>query len=52
MSQPLSVVPDPSSEPPARRVVDQLRPGDHIVVIGAGPAGLTLRTWPRSGATA
>jgi protoporphyrinogen oxidase len=42
MSQPLSVVPDPSSEPPARRVVDQLRPGDHIVVIGAGPAGLTL----------
>ena len=28
--------------PPERREFDLLRPGDHIVVIGGGPAGLTI----------
>ncbi len=28
--------------PPAKRDVQTLRPGDHIVVIGGGPAGLTI----------
>ncbi|MDX2208171.1 MAG: NAD(P)/FAD-dependent oxidoreductase [Gemmatimonadales bacterium] len=30
-----------SSVPPPPRTVAQLSPGDHVVVIGAGPAGLT-----------
>jgi protoporphyrinogen oxidase len=28
--------------PPASREFQQLRPGDHIAIIGAGPAGLTI----------
>ena len=29
-------------DPPAARTIDHLRPGDHVAVIGAGPAGLTV----------
>src|SRR5678816_2206739 len=30
-----------SQEPATPRAIRQIRPGDHVVVIGAGPAGLT-----------
>ena len=33
--------PTASQDRPAARAVRQLRPGDHVVVVGAGPAGLT-----------
>ena len=34
-------LPSPASATPTPRTVSQLKPGDRIVVIGAGPAGLT-----------
>ena len=42
MAQPLDiVVPESGTEPPSQRSVRRVVPGDHIVIVGGGPAGLT-----------